>query len=410
MSLEQCQQKDAADPLAHVRSQFHLPTNVIYLDGNSLGCLPKATAARMRAVVEDEWGNGLIRSWNQADWITLPQRLGGKIAPLLGADPDEVMVTDSTSVNIFKLAAAALRLRPDRRKIITEFGNFPTDRYILQGLCEFSANAPELVTTTAHNILDAIDDETALVVLTHVHYKTGALHDMAAITARAHEKGALVLWDLSHSAGAVPLGLQACDVDLAVGCGYKYLNGGPGAPAFVFVAQRLQETFRQPIYGWFGHAQPFAMRDDYVPASGITQTLTGTTSVLGASALEVGLDIFSTVDLAQVRQKSKDLTDLLIALVEQRCAEHGLVLVSPRNADARGSQVSFRHPEGYAIMQALIDRGVIGDFRAPDIVRFGVAPLYVSHEDIWRAVDVLADILSTGYWDQPRFKAQQAVT
>ncbi|WLD56716.1 kynureninase [Salinispirillum sp. LH 10-3-1] len=410
MSLALYQQMDAADPLADVRSQFQLPEGIIYLDGNSLGCMPKATAARMRAVIEDEWGNGLIRSWNSAHWIDLPQRLGSKIATLLGADSDEVLVTDSTSVNIFKLATAALRLRPSRHKIITEPGNFPTDRYILQGLCDFSGNAAQLVTIPAQDIIDAIDEDTALVVLTHVHYKSGALHDMKAITARAHAKGALILWDLSHSTGAVPLALNECDVDLAVGCGYKYLNGGPGAPAFVYVAKRLQEGIRQPIYGWFGHAQPFAMQDDYAPATGITQMLTGTTSVLGASALEVGLDIFSTVDMSALRHKSQALTDLLIELVEQRCADFGFALASPRDADARGSQVSFRHPEGYAIMQALIDRGVIGDFRAPDIVRFGVAPLYVSYEDIGRAVDVLADIMTHKHWDQPRFKAQQAVT
>lgn len=410
LTLAHCQALDAADPLAAFKSQFHLPDQVIYLDGNSLGCMPKATAARVRQVVEDEWANGLIRSWNTADWINLSARLGEKISPLIGAQPDEVRVTDSTSVNLFKLIAAAIRLRPGRRTIITEPGNFPTDRYIMQGVCDFMVEQPKLLTVPADDIVDAIDSDTAMVLLTHVHYKTGRVHDMARLTEAAQRAGALVLWDLSHTVGAMPVALNDCNADMAVGCGYKYLNGGPGAPAFVYVAERHHVDLQQPIYGWFGHASPFAMDDDYTPAPGLDRAQTGTPSVLGASAMEVGLDLFSTVDMTALRQKSMALTDLFIALVEEHCGGYGFELASPRSAAERGSQVSFRHPEGYAIMRALIDHGVIGDFRAPDIVRFGFAPLYISYSDVWHAVAQLADIMAQRRWDTAAYRHRQAVT
>lgn len=409
-TLEEARALDARDPLRSSRDQFHLPDGVIYLDGNSLGCMPKATAARLRQVVEQEWAQGLIRSWNDADWINIPQRVGARIAPLIGGEPDEVLMTDSTSINLYKLAAAAVRMQPGRRKIITEPGNFPTDRYILQGLCDSLKEQPELVTLPPEQIPDAIDRDTALVVLTHVHYKSGRLHDMQAITARARQQGALMLWDLSHSAGAVPVDLNGCEADMAVGCGYKYLNGGPGAPAFVWVAKRHHERLNQPIWGWFGHASPFAMSDDYTPAAGLHQVLTGTTGVLGASALEIGLELFADVDMGTLRRKSQALTQAFIEGVERRCPEAGFVLASPRDAEQRGSQVSFHHPEGYAIMQALIDRGVIGDFRAPDIVRFGMAPLYVSFEDIHNAVEILGDIMGHRRWDDPKYQQRNAVT
>lgn len=401
---------DRQDPLASFRDRFHVPEGIIYLDGNSLGCLPRATVERMQTVITQEWGQGLIRSWNEADWIGLPQRLGGKLAPLLGAQANEVLITDSTSINLFKLAAAAIKLRPGRHKIITEPGNFPTDRYILQGLSDFMAGEPELVTLPLEDIPAALDDDTALVVLTHVHYKTGHRRDMETITGQVQAAGALMLWDLSHTAGAMPVDLNGTGVDMAVGCGYKYLNGGPGAPAFVYVRADHQSDLQQPIYGWFGHAEPFAMSDDYAPHAGLERTLTGTTGVLGASALEVGLDLFADVDMEALRVKSVAMTRQLIEGIESRCADFGFVLASPRTDAERGSQVSFHHPEGYAIMRALIDRGVIGDFRAPDIVRFGVAPLYLRYQDIADAVDILHDIMRRETWNTPDYKARQAVT
>ncbi|WP_240753895.1 kynureninase [Natronospirillum operosum] len=409
-TLEEARARDARDPLRTSRDQFHIPADTIYLDGNSLGCMPKATAARLRQVVEQEWAEGLIRSWNDADWINLPQRVGARIAPLIGAEPDEVLMTDSTSINLYKLAAAAVRMQPGRRRIITEPGNFPTDRYILQGLADSLQEQPELVTLPAEQIADAIDEDTALVMLTHVHYKSGRLHDMAAITQQARACGALMLWDLSHSAGALPVDLNGCGADMAVGCGYKYLNGGPGAPAFAWVAKRHHERLNQPIWGWFGHASPFAMSDDYVPAEGLRQVLTGTTAVLGASALETGLVLFADIDMAVLRRKSQQLTQQFIEAVERRCPKAGFELASPRDPEMRGSQVSFHHPEGYAIMQALIDRGVIGDFRAPDIIRFGMAPLYVGFEDIHNAVEILGDIMDYRHWDDPRYRQRNAVT
>ncbi|MEX1058065.1 MAG: kynureninase [Natronospirillum sp.] len=409
-TLAHCQTLDAADPLRPFKTQFHLPDGVIYLDGNSLGCMPKAAAARVKHVVEHEWAEGLIRSWNNAGWVGLSARLGGKIAPLIGAQTHEVRVTDSTSVNLFKLVSASLKLRPGRHKIITEPGNFPTDRYIIQGVCTFMDGPPELVTVPADQLADALDNQTALLLLTHVHYKSGRLHDMVELTARAQQAGALVLWDLSHSVGALPVALNECNADMAVGCGYKYLNGGPGAPAFVYVAERHHPQLMQPIFGWFGHADPFAMSDDYTPAPGLDRAQTGTPSVLGASAMEVGLDLFHTVDMKALRQKSMTMTELFIELVENQCIGHGFELVSPRQADQRGSQVSFSHPEGYAIMRALIDRGVIGDFRAPNIVRFGFAPLYLSYEDVWSAVQCLTEIMDTRAWDAEVYQQRQAVT
>jgi kynureninase len=401
---------DLQDPLADFRQEFELPAEHIYLNGNSLGVLPKAAKARARELVEQEWGQGLIRSWNTADWIHLPRRVGDKIAGLIGADKGEVAVADSTSVNLFKLAAAAVKLRPGRSKIISEPGNFPTDLYILQGLESFLEGQVVLNTVHRDEIIAAIDDDTALVVLTHVHYKSGALFDMAAITRRAHEVGALILWDLSHSAGAVPVALNAVGADFAIGCGYKYLNGGPGAPGFLFVARRHQAQLQQPLSGWFGHASPFQMRDDYEPAPGIERTLCGTTPVIGASLLEVGVDIMAAADMALIREKSLKLGELFITLVEQRLGEYGFGIASSKDAAERGSQVSLVHEQGFAIMQALIARNIIGDFRAPDILRFGFTPLYVRYVDLWDCIDALVEIMAAGEWDQPAFKNLTAVT
>lgn len=403
---------DAGDPLAPFRARFELPPDVVYLDGNSLGALPVVTAARLQRAVSEEWGRDLIRSWNAADWIGLPSRVGDKIGRLIGAAPGETVVADSTSVNLFKVLAAALGLRAGRHRIVSQRDNFPTDLYMAQGLAAFLGQGHELVLLPddpdAAAIEAALDGDTAVLMLTHVNYRTGRIHDMMRLSAAAHRAGALALWDLAHSAGALPVELNHAGADFAVGCGYKYLNGGPGAPAFLWVAQRHQTAFAQPLSGWMGHAAPFAFDATYRPAEGIARYLCGTPPVLGATALECGVDLMLEAEMSSVREKSIALTSLFIERVEARCP--GLELVSPRDAAKRGSQVSFRHPHGYALMQALISRGVIGDFRAPDIVRFGFAPLYVSYRDLAVAVDVMAELLATGGWDRPEFHARAAVT
>lgn len=401
---------DAADPLALFRDQFYVPEGMIYLDGNSLGALPKSIPERLAQAITQEWGDGLVRSWNTAGWYDMPRRLGDKIARIIGAQPGEVVVADSTSVNLFKVLAAALRLNPGRRVIISEPDNFPTDLYMAQGLSNLLGSQHELRLVRAEELTDTINAETAVVMLTHVNYRTGYMHDMAAITAYAHAQGALMIWDLAHSAGAMPVDLTAANADFAIGCGYKYLNGGPGAPAFVYVAQRHQANFSQPLSGWMGHAQPFEFDWKYQPAEGIARYLCGTQPVLSMIALECAIDLMLTANLAQVREKSLRMADLFIRLVEERCAGHGLQLVTPREPEKRGSQVCLRHPEGYPIMQALIARGVIGDFRAPDILRFGFTPLYLRYADMWDAVDILADILNTRAWDRPAFKQRAKVT
>jgi kynureninase len=387
---------DAQDPLAHCRGRFSLPPGVIYLDGNSLGAMPNAVPARMQQALEQEWAVGLIRSWNQADWYRAPQRVGARIAQMVGAQADEVIACDSTSINLFKTLVAALRLRPGRRRILSELGNFPTDSYI------------ELTLVPAEELMQRIDDSVAVVSLTHVNYKSGRLHDMAAVTRRAHEVGALVLWDLSHTAGAMPCELNACAADFAVGCGYKYLNGGPGAPAFVFAAQRHPATLRQPLNGWLGHAAPFEFAEGYRAAKGMDAMLVGTSPQLSLIALEAALGAFDGVDMQALRRKSLALTDLFIRLVDQEL--QGFGLATPREDALRGSQVSLTHEQGYAIMQALIARGVIGDFRTPDILRFGFAALYVRFIDVWNAVATLKDIMQTRAWERPEFMQRKAVT
>jgi kynureninase len=401
---------DAADSLAAMREAFVLPDGVLYLDGNSLGALPRATPKRLAEVAIEQWGHDLIKSWNAHGWIDLPRRVGDKIARLIGAGPGEVIVADSTSINLFKVLAAALRLNPDRRVVLSERDNFPTDLYMAQGLIALLGGKHTLRLVEADEIPGAIGADTAVVMLTHVNYKTGAMHDMAQVTAAAHAKGALMLWDLAHSAGAVPVDLNGSFADFAVGCGYKYLNGGPGAPAFVWVAQKHQERFVQPLSGWLGHATPFAFETDYRPAAGVARYVCGTPPVLSMAALETGVDLMLSADLDALRTKSIALTETFIRLVEQECSGFGLHLLSPRQPARRGSQVSLRHKEGYPIMQALIARGVIGDFRAPDILRFGFAPLYVRFVDVWDAVASLKDILAGGTWDKPEFRVRAAVT
>ena len=402
--------RDAGDPLAHTRARFRLPEGTIYLDGNSLGPLPAAVPERIDQAMAVEWGRDLITSWTAHDWIDLPARVGAKLAKLIGAAGDEVVCGDSTSVNLYKLLAAALKLRPERRVMLSDNGNFPTDLYVAQGLVGLLGQGYELRVVDPEAVEGALDERVAVLQLTQVDYRTGRLHDMAALTAKAHEVGALTLWDLSHSAGALAADLNGAGADLAVGCGYKYLNGGPGAPAFLFVARRLQDQIRPPLSGWMGHEAPFEFDLDYRPAAGVTRNLCGTPAVLSMIALDAALDAFAGVDMDQVREKSKALTSLFVALVEARCGDFGFQLASPHDADARGSQISYAHPEGYAIMQALIDHGVIGDFRSPDILRFGFTPLYTRHVDVWDAVDILHQVMAEQAWDRPDYKTRKAVT
>jgi kynureninase len=342
--------------------------------------------------------------------MELPSRVGGRIAPLIGATTGEVVCADSTSINVFKLLAAALKLNPDRSTILSDSGNFPTDLYMAQGLGELIGGARRLRVVDEETLVDSIDENTAVVMATHVNYRTGRRHDMQAVTRRAHELGALMLWDLAHSAGAMPIELDAVRADFAVGCGYKYLNGGPGAPAFLYVAERHLDSVRPPLSGWLGHEAPFAFDLEYRPASGIERNRVGTPAILNMAALDAALDVFDGVDMKQVREKSVALAEYFIELVEERCGEFSVELVSPRNASARGSQVSFRHPQAYAVMQALIERGFIGDFRAPDVLRFGFAPLYVRYVDAWDTAAALRDILETGAWDQEKFRVKSRVT
>ena len=407
MNLEDARQLDSADPLAFARERFKLPDGIIYLDGNSLGALPASAAERLRHVTEREWGDDLIASWNAHDWIDAPTRIAAKLAPIVGAKPDELLIADSTSVSLFKLFAAAVRARPGRNTILTQHRNFPTDLYVAQGLAEMLGLSLNAV--PADEVANAIDSDTAVVTLTHVDYRSAAIHDMSAINIAAHDAGALTVWDLSHSAGAIALDLDGTGCDLAVGCGYKYLNGGPGAPAFLFVGERLQDELHSPLQGWMGHAEPFAFDDDYRPATGILKFLTGTPAILALAALEAGLDTFDGISMRDLERKARALSELFVGEVEARSGCE-LSLASPRDPTQRGSHVSFAHPEGYAIMQALIARGVIGDFRAPDLMRFGFAPLYNRFEDTWRAAELLGDILASREWDQPRFRERRKVT
>ena len=395
---------DRADPLRHHREAFVLPGGVIYLDGNSLGPLTKAARARVERTVREEWGEGLIRSWNSAGWVDLPRAVAGKLAPLIGASGDDVRVTDSTSVNLFKLLCAAMDKADGRRVIVSERGNFPTDLYIAEAVA--GLKRAELRLTD--DVAAALDESVAVMMVTEVDYRTGAKHDMAALTRSAHDVGALALWDLAHSAGAFQVDLSGADADFAIGCGYKYLNGGPGAPAFLYVAPRHQDA-TQPLTGWFGHAAPFAFEESFRPAPGVDRFLTGTAPVLSMSALDAALDVFAEVDMALLREKSVGLCEAMIALVEARCGDF-VSLASPREAARRGSQVSFRSADGYPVMAALIERGVIGDFRAPDILRFGLTPLYTRYVDVYDAVEVMADVLTSAAWDDPRHHKRAAVT
>lgn len=410
-----CLALDAQDPLAHLRHQFALPEGVIYLDGNSLGARPVAALERAQAVIAEEWGNGLIRSWNSAGWRDLPERLGNRLAGLIGAGEGEVVVTDTTSINLFKVLGAALRVQatraPTRRVIVSESSNFPTDLYIAEGLMDLLQQGYSLrLVDSPEELAQAIDQDTAVVMLTHVNYKTGYMHDMQTVTALIHECGALAIWDLAHSAGAVPVDLRQAGADYAIGCTYKYLNGGPGSQAFVWVAPQLCDLVTQPLSGWFGHSRQFDMASGYEPSSGIARYLCGTQPITSLAMVECGLDIFAQTDMASLRRKSLALTDLFIQMVEQRCAAHDLKLITPREHARRGSHVSFEHPQGYAVIQALIARGVIGDYREPRIMRFGFTPLYTSFTEVFDAVQILGEILDQKTWSQAQFQVRHSVT
>ncbi|MHA3980452.1 kynureninase [Halovulum sp. GXIMD14794] len=390
------------------RALFDLPEEVIYLDGNSLGPLPRHATERVARMMADEWGQQLIRGWNSAEWFTLPERLGDRIATLIGAQQGSVTVGDTLSIKVYQALASALDMVPERKVILSDSGNFPSDLYMAEGLIRSLGRGHELRVVAPEEVEEAITDEIAVLMLTQVDYRTGRLHDMKALTAKAHAVGVVTVWDLAHSAGALPVDLARCDTDFAVGCTYKYLNGGPGAPAFIHVAPRLADRARPALSGWMGHAAPFAFEQNYRPAEGRSRMRVGTPPVIALTALDAALDVWEGVSMADIRRASQELGDLLIAEVEAHCPE--LTLASPRDANARGSQVSFAHPQGYAVMQALIARGVIGDFRAPNLLRFGLTPLYLGADDVRQAVAILAEILETRGWDRPEFHARAAVT
>ena len=390
------------------RAAFHLPEGVIYLDGNSLGPLPVAAKTRVAQAIEAEWGEMLITGWNKAGWMEMPSRVGNRIARLIGAEAGHVVMGDTLSIKVYQALASALEMRPERRVILSDTGNFPSDLYMAEGLARTLGPDYRLKTVAPEEVMAALDDSVAVMMVTEVDYRTGRRHDMPALTARAHAVGALAIWDLAHSAGAFPVGVAAGGADFAVGCSYKYLNSGPGGPAFIYVAPRHAEVARPALSGWLGHEAPFAFDLSYRPGRGIERMRVGTPPILQLAALEAALDVWDAVDLNDLRARSLALTDRFIAGVEATCPM--LTLATPRRHAERGSQVSFRHPEGYAIMQALIARGVIGDFRAPDILRFGFTPLYIGEAEVDGAVAILAEIMASGAWDRPEYKTRARVT
>jgi len=410
MTPDQISALDAQDPLRAKRAEFHIPEGLIYLDGNSLGPLPKAVPQRVCHAIEDEWGRRLIRGWNEAGWIDLPRKVGDKIARLIGAAPGTVIAADSTSINLLKALSAALELRRERKIILSDAKNFPTDLYVAQGLVRGLARGHELKLVEASEIHDALDERVAVLMLTEADYRTGQLYDMRALTARAHKMGALAIWDLCHSAGAFPVDVTGAGADFAVGCGYKYLNGGPGAPAFIYVAPQHASAVSPFLAGWMGHEAPFDFDPFYRPGPGIDRMLVGTPAVLSLSALDAALDVFADVDMRLVREKSIALGDLFIAEVEHQYAGADLKLASPRDGAKRGSQVSFHCAHGYEAMQALIAAGVIGDFRAPDIMRFGFTPLTLSYREVADAASILVRVLSEGEWKKPQYAVRAKVT
>ena len=409
--LAEIEAMDAADPLRAMRDRFVLPQGVIYLDGNSLGAASINVFDEIETAAKQEWARDLIRAWNTARWFDMPVDLGDRLGRLIGAAPGQSVVSDTTSINIYKVLHAALAMRPERSVIVAEGDSFPTDLYMAEGVASTRPGSVlRLEGVDAPTIEELVDDRVAVILVNHVNYKSGRLRDMAALTRKAHEAGALIVWDLCHTAGALPVDLDGSNADFAIGCTYKYLNGGPGAPAFIYAAKRHHGDIRQPLSGWWGHARPFAFEQGYAAGTGIRRFLCGTQPVLSMRALKGALDLWDDVDMTAVRRKSVALTDLFIRLVEGKCGGFGLELESPRNGAERGSQVSFTHPHGYQVMRALIERGVIGDFRAPSTMRFGFTPLYVSYRDVWHAVGVLEDILRTGAWREARFAVKTTVT
>jgi kynureninase len=410
MERGDCEALDRKDPLRGCRERFIVPDGLIYLDGNSLGVLPKGVADRVARTVREEWGQSLIRAWNAKGWFDLPRKVGDRIAGLIGASPGSVVAGDTISINLFKVLGAALRLVPDRRVILSDSGNFPSDLYVAQGLRDLLGPRYELRVVEPEAVAAAITRDVAVLMVTEVDYRTARRHDMKALTAKAHAMGAVTVWDLAHSAGALRVDLTGAAADFAVGCTYKYLNGGPGAPGFLYVKPALQERTTPPLAGWWGHAAPFAFDPDFRPASGIARYQCGTQPITAMAALDAALDAFDGVDMTEVRAKSLALCALFAELAEARCGGYGVKLAGPRDMSSRGSHVSLHCPEGYAVMQALIDANVIGDYRDPDMIRFGFTPLYTRYVDAWDAVEALRLILAEQRWNQPQFRKRQAVT
>ncbi|WP_068547826.1 kynureninase [Thalassotalea crassostreae] len=411
ITRESCIERDKQDEIACFRDEFSLPEHDIYMSGNSLGAMPKKAMAKAEQVILDQWGTSLIKSWNIHGWFTLSQTIGDTLATTIGADAGEVVVTDATGINIFKVLAAALTLNPTRKKIVMEGSNFPTDNYTAQGLVKLLGDKHEIVfAETEQGILDAIDDSVAVVCLTQVHYKSGRLLDMKTITEKTQQCGAISVWDLCHSGGALPIDLNACNVDFAIGCTYKYYNGGPGSPAFVFCAKRHQGKALQPLTGWYSHQAPFAFERDYRPADNINQMLSGTQAIVSLAMSEIGIDISARADIYKLREKSLNLSDLFIELIAQECADFNFNVITPKQRERRGSQVAMSHENGYEIVQALIKAGVMGDFRAPDTLRFGLTPLYLRYVDVYDAVARLKNIMQNETYKQAEFNQRQAVT
>lgn len=415
ITLEHCQQWDKNDSLAHFKHKFNIPAGTLYLDGNSLGAMPQQSLERATEIITKEWGVDLIQSWNTAGWWNLPIVLGDKVAKLIGANKDETVITDSTSVNLYKVLVSAMRIQkekhPHKKVIIAEKDSFPTDLYIIQGFIDLMKDGYELrLVDHADDLATLVDDQTAAVVLSHVNYRTGYFYDMAATNELIHSHGGLVIWDLCHSIGAVPIDLNATHSDFAIGCTYKYLNGGPGSPALLWVHAQHQNSVNQPLSGWWGHEKPFDMAPDYVPSTGIRRYLCGTQPIISLGLVACGVDIFLETDMKTIREKSLRLTDLFIELVQQECAEFNLELITPTDHKHRGSHVSFQHPQGYAAIQALIARGVIGDYREPEVMRFGVTPLYLGFEDIWNAVQHIKAVFQNQEWNNPKYQERSQVT
>lgn len=409
-SKDYCRILDKDDPIAFLRKKFSLPKGKINMDGNSLGALPKTTRKRLGEVIQREWGEGLIASWTDAGWFDLPTQLGNKIAPLIGATKGEVLVADTTSINIFKLLCAAVQLNNDRKILLSEKGNFPTDLYLMQGLAAFSEY--QLVNKTVHpdSLLDALDEDVAVLLLTHVNFKTAKIHDMVAITQRAHEKGILVIWDLSHSTGSIEVQLNAAEVDFAVGCGYKFLNGGPGAPAFLYVAKKHQKKAQNILSGWMGHKDPFAFTENYISADGIARFRCGTPGILGMKALECGIELFDHVSIQELRKKTLKLSRLFIQLMEQECSDFGFKLISPNDDKHRAGHIAYKHKNGLGIYQALRKEGIIIDFRMPNILRFGITPMYLRYRDIYKTVKTVRKVMQTKAWDNPKYQIRGKIT